>query len=271
MTREAWLAAHPYLLSLAEFRSQVEKAAATLPQVLARTPNWNDYESDYLAGVPLLHSCVSPIDLKSVAILLESLTLTLDSASLPGTLGRDIGDLQAELRRHSDASQVVVDALLDRSASLHSGLLKYLGWTLMALYLSPVVTAFSNWRDEERWLRPYCPTCGLPPAMAQLVGIDDGRVRLLSCGGCTTRWRYRRTACPFCQNEDDTRLAVLVPAGEEGLRIDYCESCGGYIKTYSGSGSESVLLADWTSLHLDVVAQDRGLNRFAASLYEMQL
>jgi FdhE protein len=57
--------------------------------------------------------------------------------------------------------------------------------------------------------------------------------------------------------------------GEENLRIDYCGSCGGYIKTYNGSGSESVLLADWTSLHLDVIARDRGLNRLAVSLYEM--
>jgi hypothetical protein len=30
-----------------------------------------------------------------------------------------------------------------------------------------------------------------------------------------------------------------------------------------------VLLADWTSLHLDVVALDRGLKRLASSLYEL--
>ena len=29
-----------------------------------------------------------------------------------------------------------------------------------------------------------------------------------------------------------------------------------------------MLLADWTSLHLDVIAQDRGLKRLAASLYD---
>jgi len=102
-----------------------------------------------------------------------------------------------------------------------------------------------------------------------LVGIDPGRVRLLSCGCCGTRWRYRRTGCPFCENEDEHRLGSVAVGGEENLRIDYCGSCGGYIKTYNGSGSESVLLADWTSLHLDVIARDRGLNRLAVSLYEM--
>lgn len=43
----------------------------------------------------------------------------------------------------------------------------------------------------------------------------------------------------------------------------------GYVKTYVGEGSESVLLTDWTSLHIDVLAKDRGLKRLAYSLYEI--
>jgi FdhE protein len=105
--------------------------------------------------------------------------------------------------------------------------------------------------------------------MGQLVGKDPGRLRLLSCGCCRTRWRYRRTGCPFCENRDDHRLSVLDIDGEDGLRIDYCETCRGYLKTYSGEGNEGVLLADWTSLHLDIVARDRGLKRLAGSLFEM--
>jgi FdhE protein len=57
--------------------------------------------------------------------------------------------------------------------------------------------------------------------------------------------------------------------GEGGLRIDYCESCRGYLKTYDGEGNEAVMLVDWTSIHLDVIARDRGLKRLAASLYEL--
>ena len=84
-----------------------------------------------------------------------------------------------------------------------------------------------------------------------------------------TRWRYRRTGCPFCDAQDEHRLAVVAVEGEAGLRIDYCDACSGYLKTYDGEGSESVLLADWTSLHLDVIARDRGLKRLAASLYDL--
>ena len=105
--------------------------------------------------------------------------------------------------------------------------------------------------------------------MAQLIGTDPGRLRLLACGCCSTRWRYRRTGCPFCEPSDDHRLAVVAVDGEGGLRIDYCETCKGYLKTYNGEGSEGVLLGDWTSLHLDVIARERGLKRLAASLYEL--
>jgi FdhE protein len=95
------------------------------------------------------------------------------------------------------------------------------------------------------------------------------RRKFLACGRCRTRWCYRRTGCPFCENQNDHQFAVLAIEGEAGLRIDHCESCGGYLKTYDGEGSESVLLADWTSIHLDVIARDRGLKRLAKSLYEL--
>ena len=79
-------------------------------------------------------------------------------------------------------------------------------------------------------------------------------------------------------NAPDARTArtMLLTASQSclskeknGLRIDYCEDCSGYLKTYDGQGSEAVLLADWTSLHLDILARDRGLKRYAASLYEV--
>jgi FdhE protein len=64
-------------------------------------------------------------------------------------------------------------------------------------------------------------------------------------------------------------LAVLSVEGEREVRIDYCEACGGYLKTYAGEGNEILMLADWTSLHLDLIASQRGLQRRAGSLYDL--
>ena len=59
------------------------------------------------------------------------------------------------------------------------------------------------------------------------------------------------------------------PSDEAGLRIDHCEACKGYLKTYDGQGNEELLLADWSSLHLDLLAHDRGLKRMAASMFDL--
>jgi FdhE protein len=203
---------------------------------------------------------------------ITSLVQRLSSKPLPVRLAEENRALDAELHGDPDLPRCAVAWLIDKDSftPTHPGLLRYLGWTILARYLCPLVGAFGRWREEERWLRNYCPTCGAPPAMAQLVGrADSGSLRLLSCGCCKTLWRYRRSVCPFCQNGDDYQLRVLAVDGESGLRIDYCEACGGYLKTYNGEGSEAVLLADWTSLHFDVIACDRGMKRLAASLYNI--
>jgi hypothetical protein len=66
------------------------------------------------------------------------------------------------------------------------------------------------------------------------------------------------------------RCSVRRGRARRRLRIDYCEACRGYLKTYDGQGNEQLMLADWTSLHLDLLAHDRGLKRLAPSLYELQ-
>ena len=235
MTPERWLETHSYLRPVAALATGIDRAAAAIEVFEASLPDWDRYRPDFVAGVPLLSSAAAGIDVvpgeRMGAALLERL-----------------------------ASDPVADVP-------SPGLSRYVSWVAMRRFLHPVLDAFAAWRDEDRWLRKYCPTCGSPPAMAQLIGADPGRKRLLSCGGCGTRWQFKRTGCPFCES-DSQRLTSVAVEGESGLRIDYCESCRGYLKTYDGEGDERLLLADWSSLHLDLIAHDRGLKRLAVSLYD---
>jgi FdhE protein len=271
MTPESWLEAHAYLRPLAELSAEVEHAAAKIAIPEAPLPDWDDYRADFLAGVTLLQSTDAAVDLdpggRMAAALIERLALARSS----GWLAAEARALHAELQPDPHAARRIVDLLLgDQSAAPpFAGLMRYLGWTVMARFIGPIVVAFNSWRDEEKWHRRYCPTCGSLPAMAQLVGEEPGRRRLLSCGCCGTRWQFKRTCCPFCET-DSQRLESLIVEGESGLRIDHCASCGGYIKTYDGHGDESLLLSDWSSLHLDLLASDRGLKRLAVSLYEFE-
>jgi FdhE protein len=229
VTLETWLQSHQYLQPIARERRRIEAALGALDDV-AR-PELPRW-NDYTA------------DFLAGVPLLQSAGARID--------------LEPTER-----------AIASLSGRLEPDVLRYAGWLARSAALAPLVEAFAGWRDDDRWLRPYCPTCGSPPAMAQLVGTDPGRRRLLVCGCCATRWRYSRTGCPFCDTQSH-RLASFGVDGEGGLRIDYCETCRGYLKTYNGQGSEDVLLADWTSLHIDLAARERGLKRLAASLYELE-
>lgn len=266
MTRDVWLSRHPYLRPVAELHALVNDTLAdSFVTVTAEFP-WNSYLEDFQRGVPLLHSPAAEKTLTLAAGMLEPALAKLTS-SLGGRLAENTS--VAEIDQSKYSSGRVLNWLLDGGGPVRPGLLRFLGWTILSRQIRPLVIAFAAWRDEERWRRPYCPACGSPPTMGQLVGKDPGRQRFLFCGCCKTRWQYQRTRCPFCEDPDDHRLSVLAVEGEAGLRIDYCESCRGYLKTYDGQGNEGVLLEDWTSIHLDVTACDRGLKRLAASLYEL--
>jgi len=236
VTLNEWILAHPFLEGVARFRAHIETVVKTVAVPSLCFPDWDDYRTDFAAGVPLLASAAVAIDLSPVDAIVPQVVDAL---------------------RRSDVAR--------ESAGLHY----YIRWMVLASALRPIVRAFDDWREDEGWLRPHCPTCGSLPAMAQLVGTDPGRRRLLTCGHCSTQWRYGRTTCPFCEKQSH-RLNGLALEGQGGLRIDYCESCRGYLKTYDGHGNEEIMLADWTSLHLDALAHDRGLLRRGASLYELE-
>lgn len=269
MTLDGWVRAHAFLAPLAQLRSRIDAAIEAADITHPPIPQWSDYRGEFLEGVPLIHSVNVAINLDGAGRAIDAVVRTL-SGELSDCALRD--DMQALAVDLSDrAAGDAVDWLLGDGGWTPSrpGSLRFVGWLVMAAALRPLVDAFTLARDDESWLRRYCPACGSPPAMAQLVGVDPGRRRLLACGCCGSRWRYKRTACPFCEVESH-RLASVGIDGEGGLRIDFCESCRGYLKTYTGKGDERVLLADWTSLHLDLAARDRGLTRAAASLYELE-
>jgi FdhE protein len=268
MTRDQWLEAHPYLRPLAELSAQVEHALNQIEVVAAPVPDWDLYRDDFLAGMPLLSSAEAAVDLGPAGRIAAALVEQLASGTSPEWLVAETRALHTDLNRLPNVPDRIADVLHGEEIRElpFAGLLRYLSWTAAAQFLRPVVSAFGAWRDEDRWIRRYCPTCGSLPAMAQLTGADPGRKRMLSCGCCGTRWQFKRTMCPLC-DADSQRLASLAIDGEPRLRIDHCESCRGYLKTYNGEGDEDLLLADWSSVHLDLIAHDRGLKRLAASLF----
>jgi FdhE protein len=273
-TTRRWIAQHPYLEAIASFHDALEAAADAARLPAAPAPDLEIWREELQGGVPLLHS--ERVGLRGAPALGEAvarLAAATAAAPIPEKLQAGAAALRDALADRAARARAV-DWLVrggEEGAPENPGLVRFVGWTALARALAPAVAAAAAWRDDDRWNRGSCPTCGALPVMAQLVPAPEvGRRRLLVCGQCRTRWKHRRIVCPHCANEDASRLAVLEVQDEPGLRLDVCEGCKGYVKTYDGEGSEALLLADWPTLHLDVLAEDRGYERRGASLYELE-
>lgn len=118
-----------------------------------------------------------------------------------------------------------------------------------------------SWEREE-WQENYCPICGRRPFMAHLKKFNEGRARWLVCGGCRTFWNWKRIGCPYCGNENLERIHILEL--DSKMRLDICEKCRCYLKTYGGEDEENIYLRDWTTLHLDLIAEEKNLRKCGA-------
>lgn len=269
---QTWLEAHPYLGPVARFQAIVEDALACSLKRTVRVESWEAWDEDEAAGVPLLRSPAACVDFAPAAsATLGHLVDAIAGEALPEGVAEPIAQLRDRLRRAPGervrAIAWITGGARPDGAPSQAGLVKHLAWTAARRVLAPVVVESSR-RGGERWGRGLCPTCGSLPAMAQLVEGEGGRARLLACGCCGTRWRYRRIGCPYCDSDTPDRLEILEVEGEAPLRLDVCHDCQGYLKTYTGAGEEELFLADWPTLHLDVAAARRGLRRLGASLYD---
>lgn len=115
-------------------------------------------------------------------------------------------------------------------------------------------------RRGVSWDRGYCPTCGSPPLLAEFRGLDQSRH--LRCGLCAASWEAARQWCPACGNRDHETLGFLAKEGEEArYRVATCDRCKAAVKTLSTLSELPplmLLVADAATLHLDLVAAERG-------------
>jgi FdhE protein len=123
------------------------------------------------------------------------------------------------------------------------------------------------------WPRGYCPTCGGWPTLAELRGLE--RARRLRCVPCGGDWAMEWLRCPFCGVADHRTLGLLVPEqGGESRKVETCDECGGYLKTFSTLAAwpaARLALEDLESVGLDLAALERGFHRPDGSGYPLGL
>lgn len=117
--------------------------------------------------------------------------------------------------------------------------------------------------QHEEWLKEYCPVCGDQHGLAEFRG-DEG-FRHFRCLSCAADWVYWRLGCPYCQNRDHEQLfSLFIDDPQNKYQIDVCQKCNGYVKGLYKLDQSTVpilLLDDFLTLHLDVLAEEKGYHR----------
>jgi FdhE protein len=217
------------------------------------------------AGVPLLRGETLDIDWPAVERRLQDVVGALmqrraDAAPALAQAVRsgqlDIAELtSAVLAGHPEGVHELADSL---------GLDVALTASVLALTLFPVLVPIRAGLEPllsaGSWTEGYCPVCGSYPKLGEFRGLEQ--TRFLRCGLCAAEWQFPRLRCPCCGNRDHRQLGYLHVEGEEGkCRAGTCEQCRQYVKmvsTLSPLSPLRLLVTDVATVHLDLLAADRG-------------
>lgn len=129
--------------------------------------------------------------------------------------------------------------------------------------LNQINKEWTNGFSLESWHQGHCPVCGSHPILAEYR--ESEKFRFLRCGSCACDWVYPRVGCPQCHNKDYHTLDYLYLEGETKHRVDVCEKCKSYVKGVNALSPQEyplLLLEDIATIHLDMMAQEKGYNRY---------
>jgi FdhE protein len=275
MTHKVWLARHTFLEPIARLETTVEEVIKALPERGFIETNFEPYSADFREGVALLRSeTLGRKLLLQSAGTFEHFALALSKAPIHEALASKVRELYEHIHKtpgQIDQALVSIATEAEQASSLpHLGTARYIAWTALAHALAPTIAAFDAWKENATWSHGYCPVCGNAPLLSVLTEQEAGRQRSLVCGLCKVQWKVKRLGCPHCATEDEDKLAILELADEPDLRLEVCNGCKGYLKTWAGEGKVAPpYFSDWATLHLDAMATERGYLRLGASLYEL--
>ncbi len=276
-----WVEQHPYLDEIASFQKILatawEESFEEVEKSETFITDWENIEKELKRGIPALRAgAVNDQLIAQTKIVVIKMLDLLVNADIPVEMKRQCQMMQD----HVKADEALLSEYIEQVASgeeftvadedqvLH-GVIVFLIWSALDYVLQPLKVQVKESQAEVKWHHEYCPVCGQLPAMAQLVKTKKGRERELVCGCCKTPWRYKRIECPFCKNDNQKTLNLIEMDGVTDFRIDTCDKCKGYLKTYTDEGDEQLLLSDWSTLHLDMIAKEKGFKRIGYQLYKI--
>ena len=270
-----WLEKHPFLKDIGEMNLSIIQILEKIETEPLQLPNLDLYKETFGKGIPVLQNEELQKTLcKPVKQVVLAVTKGLSETQIPAALKKNCQSLHFYAEKNS--TDEILGYVLRQETNkiqtfcekndLDAKFANFALWLSISHVISQNALPIKLWVEGKDWERNYCPVCGSLPVLAQLKQANDGHQRHLICGSCHSSWTYKRIGCTYCGNEELNRLRLYETDSEPAMRIDVCEDCHTYIKTYIKEGQEAIYLADWTTLHLDLLAEKEGFSKKGSSL-----
>jgi formate dehydrogenase accessory protein FdhE len=258
--------AAPLEFLTAVLHHQRERAAEAAVQSAAHRVGAGAAVNKLVEAFPLLDLAAS---VSTVVAELPPAVAALGDGAAPGPLREAGADLVA---RSESRQRELVESWLDDASLLDP---RIAAWIAVAAGpLLELASARLKPPSKEEWSGAACPACG---GVAQVSVIREesgefmaGSPRYLVCGRCALWWSFARATCPNCGEDDSRRVGAFSPEGQRWVRIDACDTCRSYVKSFDlrdpGGTNVVPLVDDVATLTLDVWAHEKGLQRPSVSL-----
>jgi FdhE protein len=256
--------------AMLDFYLKVREAQENAKAILRVEPvrlrkGWKDLLTK--EGFPLLEKKDFPLDTESSLALFQSLC-RIGSETNP-TMAEQVKRIQENIENNKlDITKLLEEGFDDRKIEeianrfeLDKKILLFLIHNSMKPSLEATAQHLLQEINTDPWGKSSCPICGSLPHLSFLK--EEVGKRYLLCSYCGYSWRTDRLSCPFCNNKEQESLHYFYGEGEKVYRIDLCDKCHQYIKTIDTRtiGDEELTLEDLATLHLDLLALEKGYKR----------
>ncbi len=228
-------------------------------------------------GVPLLAAV--PLDFLAPWIELAAKeVMPLLQIALPDTQG--IEDIVVALQDerlnllHCCTAHIAKDNNTVCEAALRAGvapeLLQFTLGQILGPPLGGLAKILHNKEFVKDWRHGFCPVCGAFPSIATLARpepidleslVGGGGQKTLHCSLCGNAWRFRRDACPACENANPGTREMIHVTKTKQERIEACTKCKAWspcidLREYSFDPDPTV--APLGLIHLAIIAGEKG-------------
>ncbi|HEX8031598.1 MAG TPA: formate dehydrogenase accessory protein FdhE [Vicinamibacterales bacterium] len=210
------------------------------------TTPWIDTTAEILgarlsSGMPLLEFAQIAFDWNDVRLLIRQITDVLRRHEV---IDASVATALHAVGRSPELPDVM-RAWFDDQPTLDVEMLgEVLGWAARP-YLQRTAEVLLQRVSIDGWTRRTCPVCAAEPEFSVITMSGE---RQLVCGRCHVRWHYDPIACPYCGNDNRSRIKSM--ATPDGMyRVMICSPCGRYIKALDARKATRPLLP-----YADVIA-----------------